>query len=68
MFQKIGLGELFMLLLLLVLPFWRIFRKAGFNGALSLLIFIPGVNLLLLLFLAFTEWPVERELRRLRGE
>jgi len=41
---------------------WRICSKAGYPGALGLLIFIPTVNLVLLLFLAFAKWPIEREL------
>lgn len=37
---------------------WRIFTKAGFSGALSLLILVPGIGaLILLLLLAFGDWP-----------
>jgi hypothetical protein len=39
-------------------PAWRICAKAGFPGALGLLILVPLVNLLLLYFLAFADWPV----------
>lgn len=59
----LGFGELlFMLvpLLLVLVPAWRILRKAGFSGGWSLLILIPLVNLLALYAFAFTEWPVER--------
>lgn len=42
---------------LIVIPFWRIFSRAGFSGALSLLMFIPGVNVAMLFFLAFARWP-----------
>jgi hypothetical protein len=38
-------------------PAWRICAKAGFPGAISLLIVIPVLNLFLLYFLAFAEWP-----------
>ncbi len=38
-------------------PAWRICAKAGFPGALGLLIVIPVLNLFLLYFLAFAEWP-----------
>jgi len=41
-------------------PAWRICSKAGFPGALSLLILIPGLNLCLLFFLALAEWPALR--------
>lgn len=42
---------------LLVLPFWRICKKAGYNGALALFILIPFVNMIFLYWLAFAEWP-----------
>lgn len=41
-----------------LVPFWRIFAKAGYAGALSLLMVVPVVNVALLYFLAFTEWPI----------
>jgi len=52
---------------LVILPFWKIFSKAGFSGALSLLLFFPLVNIIMLFVLAFSEWPVERELRDLKS-
>ena len=39
------------------IPYWRIFRKAGFEPLLSLLLFVPLVNLVMLYYLAFAEWP-----------
>lgn len=47
--------------LVIVLPYWRIFTKAGFPGWLSLTMIIPGVNLLALFYLAFAEWPALRK-------
>lgn len=48
--------------------YWRIFVRAGFNGALSLLNLVPGVgNLICMLILAFGRWPIEDELDGLRG-
>jgi hypothetical protein len=41
----------------LVLPFWHIFRRAGFSPWLSLLMMVPLVNLVMLYFLAFATWP-----------
>ncbi|HEY9084846.1 MAG TPA: hypothetical protein VIN40_02755 [Candidatus Tyrphobacter sp.] len=39
--------------------YWRIFTKAGFSGALSLLNLVPGIGpLICILILAFGEWPV----------
>jgi len=41
---------------LTVLPFWKIFGKAGFPPALSILILVPAVNFILLYYVAFTQW------------
>ena len=44
--------------LLLVIPTWRIFVRAGFSGALALLHFVPVVGLLVIMaILAFSDWP-----------
>lgn len=44
--------------LLVVVPFWFIFKKAGFHGALSLLMLVPVANIVMPFFLAFSDWPV----------
>ncbi|MCK5564275.1 MAG: hypothetical protein KAJ07_03435 [Planctomycetes bacterium] len=44
---------------ILVIPFWKIFSKAGYNGALSILMLIPIVGTVLLFYLAFSKWPIE---------
>ena len=57
------IGSPWMMLLvavLVVVPVWRICTKAGYSGWLSLLVLVPIVNLVLLYFLAFAEWPLER--------
>ena len=43
-----------------VIAFWKICSKAGFPGALGLLMIIPIANIILLLYLAFAEWPALR--------
>jgi hypothetical protein len=43
--------------LIIVLPFWKIFTKAGFPGPLAILVIIPFVNIFMIFFLAFAEWP-----------
>ena len=46
--------------------YWRIFTKAGFNGALSLLNLVPGVGpLICMIILAFGRWPIEDQLAAL---
>ena len=39
----------------------------GYSGAIGLLACLPGVNVIAAYFLAFSEWPVLRELARLRN-
>jgi hypothetical protein len=48
-------------LVVLVFPYWRIFKKAGFSPALSFLMIKPLVNICMLYYLALTEWPSLRE-------
>ena len=65
-----GLGclaiALFAILGLAILAFfiycwWRICSKAGYSGAMSLLLLIPGIGpLILVLILAFGEWPINK--------
>lgn len=43
-------------LVVAILPYWQIFKKAGFAPALSLLIVVPGVNLIVLYVIAFSDW------------
>ena len=72
MLRSIGLPEvsiilaiLFGLLLLLavrVVPYWKIFSKAGYSGALGLLMVIPFVELVVLYVIAFSDWPAFRRL------
>ena len=47
---------------------WRIFSKAGYNPALSLLNLVPGVGpLICLCILAFGRWPIEDALAAAQG-
>lgn len=61
-----GRLSLVALALLYLLVWWRILSRAGFPGALALLMFMPVVNVGLWMFLAFAPWPARRELRALR--
>ena len=51
----------------ILLPACRICRKAGYPAAAGVLALIPVLNVVLLWFLAFSEWPLEKELVGLRG-
>jgi hypothetical protein len=48
--------------------YWRIFSKAGFNGALSLLnLLFPVGGLVCIIILAFGRWPIEDQLAAAAG-
>lgn len=53
-------------LVLGIIIWWKIFSKAGYSGALSLLMLVPIANLIVILYLAFSTWPIQRELEQLR--
>jgi hypothetical protein len=55
----IGVGPVPMLIIavILIVPFWQLFSKAGYSGWWSLLMIIPVVNLIALYVLAFSSWP-----------
>ncbi len=65
-----GIALIFVLAIFLftIVIYWRIAAKAGYNGALSLLLLIPLVNLIMICIFAFSEWPIERALKVARGE
>jgi hypothetical protein len=54
-----GLVAIFVFLPIFVIPYWKIFSKAGFAGALSLLMIVPFVNLIVLYVVAFSEWRMK---------
>ena len=45
------------LAIIVILPFWLIFKKAGYPGAIGLLAIIPFAGIVLLYVLAFAPWP-----------
>jgi uncharacterized membrane protein YhaH (DUF805 family) len=44
---------------------WRIVAKAGYSGALSLLLLIPLVGWIMMIVFAFSKWPIEQRLEAL---
>ena len=65
----IGTSELVIIAVvsvIVVLPFWKIFAKAGFPGTLSLTQLVPILNVIVLFYVAFAEWPIHRQLTQLR--
>ena len=66
--SSLGAAELLVILIVILIfaaavliPYWKIFGKAGFSPWLSLLMFLPLVNIGLLYFLAFSDWPSLRK-------
>ena len=51
-----------------VLIFCKIFSKAGYCWALGLLMLVPIANIIMPFVLAFGDWPICRELRRLKEQ
>jgi hypothetical protein len=43
---------------------WRVFSKAGYSGAFSLLILAPFGIIIMLCILAFSEWPIGKRFQR----
>ncbi len=62
-----GCGLMAIFLALFIAVWWKVIAKTGNSGALALLIVIPLANLGLVLFLAFSEWPLERRVKELEG-
>lgn len=62
-----AIGIAILSIIVSIIVWWRIFAKAGFSGALGLLMLVPIANVVMLLVLAFAEWPIQAELRQLRA-
>jgi hypothetical protein len=41
---------------IVVVPYWVIFKKAGFQPILSILMLVPLVNIVILYIVAFSGW------------
>jgi hypothetical protein len=48
------------IVLISVVPYWQIFKKAGFSPVLSLLMLVPFVGVIVLFVVAFSDWPALR--------
>jgi len=67
-FRVLGIGMILIIigviLTLIIVPIWlfcRIFRKAGYPAVLGILMVFPVINLILLMILAFLDWPIYRK-------
>lgn len=57
----VGFLAVFVIVPAFIIPYWKIFSKAGFSGALSLLMFVPLANILILYYVAFSKWNVRAD-------
>jgi hypothetical protein len=48
---------MFFVIVLMIVPWWKICTKAGFPGALALLMLVPVANIILPFYIAFADWP-----------
>ena len=62
----VALALLVVTYIVLAIAFWQFLKKAGLTPMVALLMLVPVVNLGVALWAAFTEWPVNRELSRLK--
>ena len=56
--------QLFVLLVLpivVIVPFFQIWKRTGHSGWASILMIVPVLNLIMLYVLAFKEWPALRK-------
>jgi hypothetical protein len=53
--------------ILLVLSYCKIFKKAGYSWAWGLLWLVPFGNIILPLVLAFGDWPIIKDIRKLKS-
>jgi hypothetical protein len=44
-----------------------IFKKAGYSGFQTIFLFIPIVNMIVFVWFALTEWPIEREMKKMKA-
>jgi len=51
-----------------LLIFCKIFSKAGYSWALGLLMVVPIADIIMAFFLAFADWPIRKEMRRLKQQ
>jgi len=47
--------------ILMIVAYWKICEKAGFPGPLALLTLVPIANFILVLYIAFAEWPALKQ-------
>lgn len=58
----LGVGVFYLAIIaFFIIGYWKIWSKAGFNGAWSLLMLVPIANIVAFGYLAFAEWPIHKK-------
>ena len=57
-----------LLFVVFVVAYTNVISRAGYSRWWILILFVPIVNLIMLLMFCFKEWPVTREVRELRAQ
>ena len=68
-----GIGILMLLFwlafaVITIIAYCKIFSKAGYSWAMGLLMLVPIANLIVMLVLAFGDWPILKEIRALKTQ
>jgi hypothetical protein len=58
LFTPVHLLILIVVAMFVIVPFWQIFKKAGFPPAFALLMLVPLVSIIMLYLVAFLPWNV----------
>ena len=61
--HSMGAGHFLWMLVIaivLVIPAWRLCQRIGYPGWMGILAMVPLLNLGLLYFIAFSNWPVNK--------
>jgi hypothetical protein len=67
-FVVVGFGFFILICLSVAVFVWyKIIGRTGYSPWLSLLMVVPLANLVVMLVLAFSEWPIQREVATLRS-
>jgi hypothetical protein len=51
-----------------LIVFCMIYSRAGYPWAMGFLMLIPVVNIIMMLILAFSEWPIQKQLKMLQQQ
>jgi hypothetical protein len=51
-----------------VVVFCKIYSRAGYPWAMGFLMLIPIVNFIMMLILAFSEWPIQKQVKQLQQQ